>query len=236
MISIGGLELGVLPRIAVPLDDGDFAQRLERALRWADIIELRLDLFHSREPAHVAAACAAVRSAGAPLLVTVRSADQGGGGRLTDSQRLALFEIALPFADAIDIELRSDLCDTVLAMADRHNLVTIASHHDFTATPGTDQLAALVRESAGRGAAITKVAATANSADDRNRLLDALRSHYRQNMIVIAMGEQGAASRVFFPLCGSLLTYGFLDTAVAPGQISICELRAELRRYCPDLR
>lgn len=235
MISIGAVELGRVPRLAVPLDDRDIGRNAERAMQWGDIVELRIDLFHSLDAAHVASVCRAVRGTGAPLLVTVRSTDQGGGAAIADRQRLALFEVALPLADAVDVELRSPLCEPVLTLAEQHGAVGIVSHHDFAATPNSDQLTALVRESINRGAAITKIAATANSDDDRNRLLDLLRSHQQHNLIVIAMGAYGAASRVFFPLCGSLITYGFLDDAVAPGQLSACELRAELRRYCPDL-
>jgi 3-dehydroquinate dehydratase-1 len=235
MIAIGNVELGTLPRIAVPLADDDVARRAAAALHWADIIELRVDLFRSHAAADVTAVCETVRAAGAPVLVTVRSPDQGGGGNLSDQRRLALYEIALPFADACDIELRSPLCEAVLALADQQGVTTIVSHHDFAATPDHDALAALVRDAAASGAHITKVAATANSAADRNRLLDLLREQRDENLIVIAMGPYGAASRVFFPLCGSLITYGYFEQSVAPGQLSIQELRSELARYCPDL-
>ena len=104
---------------------------------------------------------------------------------------------------------------------------------EFLVGPKRNALADEARE---RGATITKIAAMAATGGDRNRLLDLLRQRVvaRQGMIVIAMGPHGAASRVFFPLCGSLLTYGFLEEAVAPGQLSIRDLRAELARYCPE--
>lgn len=235
MIAIGNVELGTVPRIAVPLADGDIAQRAAASLQWADIIELRVDLFRSHAVADVTAACRTVRQLGAPVLVTVRSPDQGGGGDLSDQRRLALYEAALPFADACDIELQSPLREVVLALADQHGVTTIASHHDFAATPDDDALAAMLRDAAASGAHIAKIAATANSSSDRNRLLDLLREHRDQNLIVIAMGPHGAASRVFFPLCGSLITYGYFGESVAPGQLSIQELRSELSRYCPDL-
>ncbi len=233
MVAIGTIELGSQPRIAVPLTDDEIAERATVALRWADIIELRIDLFARHDSDHVAAVCSAVRAAGAPLLVTVRSPDQGGGGALADRRRLALYEVALPFANAFDIELHSPLCEAVLALAEQNGLTSIASHHDFATTPDDDVLEALVHDAAARGADIIKVATTANSDVDRNRLLDLLRAHSDQNLIVIAMGAHGLASRVFFPLCGSLLTYGYLEHAVAPGQLSVEELRRELNRYCP---
>jgi 3-dehydroquinate dehydratase-1 len=50
---------------------------------------------------------------------------------------------------------------------------------------------------------------------------------------VIAMGPIGAASRVFFPLLGSPVTYGHVGRCGAPGQLSIEELDTALRLYSP---
>ncbi len=224
-----------MPRIAVPLIDTDIPTKVEIALRSADMVELRVDMFSSLEEAHVASICETTRAAGAPLLVTVRCRQQGGVAELDNDQRLALYRAAAAHADAFDVELRSPICREVLALATRHGLTSIASHHDFAETPDDLELRSLADDAHGSGATIVKIATTANSAADRNRLLDLLRGRGDQAMIAIAMGAHGAASRVFFPLCGSLITYGYLGKAVAPGQLSIRDLRRELRKYCPDL-
>jgi len=237
VLRIGNIELGAVPRVAVPLTDAEVdetAAALAAALRWADVVELRVDMFASREPQHVASVCEKVKKCGAALLVTVRSGDQGGARDIDDSSRLDLYRAALPFADAFDVELHSPICDDVLALAAGRSLTTIASHHDFATTPAQSALHSLLTEATAHGADIVKIAATAHDSLDRNRLLDLLRDGPTDAMIVIAMGEQGAASRVFFPLCGSLLTYGFLNEAVAPGQMSIRALHSELARYSPD--
>ncbi len=233
-ISIGPVELGTLPRIAVPLVDRELGE-IQSALRWADIVELRVDMCDATDESAVAESCRKA-AATAPLLVTVRSHDQGGAIELDDQRRLALYEAAMPHADAVDVELRSPIRDAVLERARSRGVTTIVSHHDFAATPDRDELDALVAEARQVDADIAKLAATANDAGDRNRLLDVLRANRERAMIVIAMGAHGAASRVFFPLCGSVLTYGFLHDSVAPGQLSIRELRAELARYCPGLK
>jgi 3-dehydroquinate dehydratase-1 len=234
-VSIGDVELGVVPRIAVALTDRDVPGRLDQALRWADIVELRIDLFEELDDEHVAAVCKEVKGAAAALLVTVRCQQQGGGAELSNARRLALYETAAQFADALDVELKSPLYREGVAIATQVGATAIASHHDFTETPDAATLRAIADDARASGADIVKIATTANSAADRNRLLDLLRERVDQPMIVIAMGDHGAASRVFFPLCGSLITYGFLGEAVAPGQLSIEELRTELRRYCPEL-
>jgi len=233
VLRIGDIELGSIPRIAVPLTDDEVGDTAA-ALRWADVVELRVDMFAAPAPRRVASICEKVKECGAALLVTVRSGDQGGAQRIEDQSRLDLYEAALPFADAFDVELRSSICDAVLSLAAQRSLTTIASHHDFAKTPAHNDLRALFTEARARGADIAKIAATANCAADRNRLLDLLRCEPAEAMIVIAMGAQGAASRVFFPLCGSLLTYGFFNESVAPGQMSIRTLHSELTRYSPE--
>ncbi|MBI3592233.1 MAG: type I 3-dehydroquinate dehydratase [Nitrospirae bacterium] len=49
-------------------------------------------------------------------------------------------------------------------------------------------------------------------------------------MITIAMGEKGLPSRVFSPICGSLITYGYVNHPSAPGQLSASELMYIFRR------
>ena len=52
-------------------------------------------------------------------------------------------------------------------------------------------------------------------------------------LALLGMGSQGPASRVRLPCAGSCLTYGFLDAAVAPGQVAAPELRDRLAEACP---
>ncbi|CAG0981854.1 partial 3-dehydroquinate dehydratase, partial [Methanosarcinales archaeon] len=45
----------------------------------------------------------------------------------------------------------------------------------------------------------------------------------------IAMGEIGKHSRVMAPLYGSVMTYGYVDIPVAPGQLRVDELKNMLK-------
>jgi 3-dehydroquinate dehydratase-1 len=45
----------------------------------------------------------------------------------------------------------------------------------------------------------------------------------------IAMGEIGKHSRVFAPVYGSVMTYGYVEKATAPGQLRVDELRQILK-------
>jgi 3-dehydroquinate dehydratase-1 len=231
MLRLGTLELGRKPLIAVPLTDVEVRVQTAEALAFADILELRIDLFENQEPDHVATICAEARSAGAPLIATVRSTREGGGTQMPDDERQRLFETAIPDVDAVDIELRSSLRGCIVDRIHQNGKLAIVSHHDLRGTPATEQLSAIVDSARSAGADIVKIATQANTSNDRNRLLELLLQRREEALIIIAMGPLGAASRVFFPLCGSLITYGFLNESVAPGQLSIRDLRSELQRY-----
>jgi len=47
-------------------------------------------------------------------------------------------------------------------------------------------------------------------------------------LCVLGMGPLGPQTRIDFPRLGSCLTYGYLDTPVAPGQVSARELMRQL--------
>ena len=235
MLALGSMALGPMPRIAAAVSDAELRGDGEVVRRHADAIELRIDRFARHDAAYVAEVCGAARRLQRPLIATVRAAVQGGAVDLPEAQRLAAYQAAIPLVDGVDVELRSPLCAPVLTFAARHDRLAIVSHHDFGATPPDDELDALLAAANEfDGAHVLKVAGFANSRSDTERLLDFLRAHARRGVIVLAMGPHGVASRVFFPLFGSLLTYGYVSTAGAPGQLSLADLYAELRRYSPD--
>lgn len=233
MRKLGTLELGPIPRIAAPLLDTEVRSHRDTVRRYADIAELRIDRFSRHDPAYAAEVCRAARALGLPLIATVRAAGEGGATTLSEALRLALFEAVCPLVDAVDIELRTSICAPVVDLAERHHKLAIVSHHDFTATPSDGDLAALFDAAALADADVVKIAARADSAADTDRLLGFLRARRERGLVVIAMGPHGAASRVFFPLLGSLITYGYVAEAGAPGQLPLAELHAELCRYSP---
>jgi 3-dehydroquinate dehydratase-1 len=234
MLKLGSLELRTVPRIAVPLTDEDVQTHAEAVRRYADAVELRIDRFSRHDPAHVGEVCRAARGLGLPLIATVRAAEEGGGVELADDQRLALFTAALPLADAVDVELHAPIRDRVVALALGRRALTIVSHHDFARTPADAELAAIGDAAVLARADVVKIAAQVTGPADAERLLDLLRARRHQHLIVIGMGPHGVASRVFFPLVGSLLTYGFVGRPGAPGQLPLAELYAALRRYSPE--
>jgi 3-dehydroquinate dehydratase-1 len=230
MLRLGDLALGTAPHIAVAITEAALDDPGWSSL--ADAIELRIDQFVRRDPGHVTAACRAARALGKPLLATVRAADEGGTGGLDDAARLSLYRAVTQHVDAVDIELRSPLCDEVVELARQLDRLAIVSYHDFDHTPDDATLLATLRQGGERGD-VVKIAAAAHGPDDLARLLDLLRCDGPPR-IVIAMGAEGAASRLLFPLVGSLLTYSFVGEPTAPGQLALEDLYDSLRHYSPS--
>jgi 3-dehydroquinate dehydratase-1 len=235
MLRIGGVELGSIPRLAAVFSDTELEVAASMAQRHADVLELRVDRFTRHDASHVVDVCRSARRCRLPLIVTVRAAAEGGESDLDDDARLALLRATIPEVDAIDVELESPICTPAIGAAHGAGKLVIASFHDFDATPADDQLARRIEAGVERGADVVKLATMARQAGDLDRMLGLLRAQRSRNLILIAMGAHGVASRVFFPLLGSLLTYGCAAGAVAPGQLPLAELDRELCRYSPEL-
>jgi 3-dehydroquinate dehydratase-1 len=234
ILRLGQIDLGHVPRVAVPLSDVELQRDVSGLKGLADLIELRIDAFQRHDPAYVAQVCREARALKFPLIATVRSADEGGQTRLTDAERQAIYEAVVSHVDAIDIEFHTPLRDRIVKLARAHHKRAIVSFHDFQRTPLERDLVAVAEVARWHSAEIVKLAVTAQSSYDVDRLLGILRTHRDKNLIVIALGPYGVMSRVFFPLVGSLITYAYLNAANAPGQLALAELVSELCRYSPD--
>lgn len=231
MLKLGLLELGALPRIAVPFSDrASHAEVQALRRRGLDVAELRVDHFASPDPAHALAELD--KFADLPTLATIRLRAEGGGWARGEGERLALFRALAPRVGAIDVELAAlEIRDEVIDAAHRAGALAIVSHHDFEKTPDPGALGALVARAQQTGADAIKIATTVRGPADVRALASALLAS--PNLIVIGMGESGIATRLVFAALGSLLTYAFAGEATAPGQLPFDEMLALLRRLFP---
>lgn len=232
-MKIKGVEFGGSPRAAAVITGALDKRAVTRAVReGADLIEVRVDTFADRSlPALKAAFERALCTAPAlPVILTVRSAREGGRYPIPDRVRAEIFEALLPFADLVDIELSSvKSLRSVMDLAVRRGKKVIVSYHNFKSTPVELRLRAIVEKARASGAHIVKIAAMARGRADFRRLAGLLAGS--KGLIVIAMGPVGGPSRVFFPLLGSLVTYGSLGDETAPGQLPLKTLARELRFF-----
>ena len=231
MIRLGGIELGEVPRIAVVFTGGNAREVLDTA-RGFDIVELRIDLFPSLAERHVLERMAAFKDSA--TIGTIRSKAEGGKWDLPEAQRLDLFKAIAGEAGAVDIELSSrEIVDDVIAIAHAQGKLAIASYHNFERTPPYADLESVVREAKAKGADIVKIATHCSAPSDLKALARLTVLNHESNLIVIGMGAAGAASRVFFPALGSLMTYACTGAPVAPGQYAMADMVRYMETFFP---
>ena len=186
------------------------------SMEGCDVIELRLDsLGWSEKVVNFSQKCPL------PLLITARGPDEGGANHLSVEDRRMAYAALLPYADAIDIELRSfeDLADLVEA-AKRAGVFVVGSFHDFKKTPPLEELQAKM----GGVADIHKFATMVLSEEDLETHRALLAGEGK--LSVMGMGPLGAAARPEMMSLGSILNYGFLgETPTAPDQWPAAELK-----------
>src|SRR5215470_7399026 len=132
-IAIGGVTLGTRPRIVAAGGEGELWALTTAA--GADIVELRADLFAAPTPDGIVAALGQLHAAGRPVILTVRSAAEGGRA-LADERRLAIYQAGLAHADALDVEIASTgLVADLVPRARAAGVTVILSAHDVTTMP-----------------------------------------------------------------------------------------------------
>lgn len=257
---------GGLPAVAVSLTGPSLAQARTQARRaidaGADVLELRVDLLEEAgvltgsAPMDAAAApvLECLREVGeaadgaAPVLLTCRTAAEGGRAQLDDASYGALLRSVLEgLADwaperrpvAIDVEVQRGCLPQVCTQAHGLGIDVVASFHDFEATPADEVLEEVLTRMAREGADLAKIAVWPTGADDVARLLGVCARATADAgegtglgvpVAAMSMGALGAVSRVA-PAFGSALTFAVVPDeqgqarASAPGQIPIQDVR-----------
>lgn len=208
--------------IAVPLTDKGFEENLQTCKeKGADIIELRVDLFENKDPDFVLECIEKVKKAGLRTILTVRNEKEGGS---KVENRIEIFRRCSPYSDYTDIELSSqDILPEVRDIVKTSQRKLIISYHNFELTPPNWILKEILREARRRQGDIVKISVKANSYEDTARLL-CLGKEEEGDKILIAMGEYGKISRIAGFVFGSVITYSFIGSPVAPGQVELTEM------------
>lgn len=223
--------------IATALTDGAPSGQARQARlaqqQGAGAAELRADLL--ADPAQVRAALTAVRAASSlPLLLTYRSATEGGKGaghgQGYEDYLASLLQLR-PAVAAVDIEMACPASKALVAEAKAGGYDVVGSCHDFTATPSAAQITQKLAQITAAGADITKVAYMPRTAQDvaalRHAAHDFAGAYPHQPLIAISMGQLGAPSRTDLANCLTFATIAD-GAASAPGQATIAHVRAWL--------
>jgi 3-dehydroquinate dehydratase-1 len=223
LLSARPLTVGVIPDAATLSLWG----RMDAVAREAacDLIELRLDTLQLAE----AGLRAALAGNTTPVLLTARHPAEGGQGPFDAAGRMALIEPLLDLASLIDIELRSaQEMRPLVQKAQGRGVRVVGSFHDFQATPGDEVLQGAIGFAQPAGLDAVKIATFLNSTDDLVRLIQLASAPQRLRLSCMGMGPLGRVSRLVLAKCGSLLNYGYLGEANAPGQWPAARLKAIL--------
>ena len=192
-------------------------------------VEVRLDTLGADGPPLKAA----LESIRIPVLLTARHPVEGGGERLSLSERRALLQAFLLKASAVDVELRSVASmSAILESARLRKIKRVISFHDFRGTPGLVRLRQIVQRSARAGADIVKIATHLRSANDLAVLL-LLQTAAKVPLATMGMGRLGKVSRLVLAAAGSRLNYGYLDKPQVSGQWPALELVERIEEVLP---
>jgi len=202
-------------------------QSLDEDLRYLsehepDIVEYRADLIQDHRGI-ISQLKILGEKVNSPILFTLRDRMEGGNFSGGDLKRVSMYNSALPFVDAIDLEIMN--CHCLEELEDKSCKTIILSFHDFEKTPLLSDLDIVIKKAAEAKADIIKIAAFCGSEAEAERLLSLPEKYKNLRIAVVGMGPLGKEVRKSAPKFGSVLGYASTTSAVAPGQLSVAELR-----------
>ncbi len=187
----------------------------------SDLVEVRLDLLPV-DPIKVIRKVREVTSL--PVIATNRMIQEGGSFHGSEDERIEILAEASAWADLVDVELSAGGRDRLREVVDTPLIV---SYHDFDGMPSIELLRSMLEEIFEAGADIAKLALTPASLEDCLDLLKLLLGA-EGPATLMGMGDFGKHLRAVAPIYGSVLTYGYIGKATAPGQIPVKALREVL--------
>ena len=228
-----GLKVGRVPRVVGSIRQAETLGRIGKLTDFIfDVAEIRWDMVGT-DKMSVLSSCRQIEKAGTPVILTIRSVQEGGAWMGDEARRLALYKEALPHVSAVDVEIGSSIFLPVIKAAHKAGKTVIGSFHDFERTPDAEELRGVIRTGRRAGADIVKVATMIDGPADVAVLFSVLNKEGKKPLCVIGMGQHGMATRVSLACKGSCLTYGYADRSAAPGQTPSSTLMRRLRKLCP---
>lgn len=221
--------------IASPAPE-DLKTQIKRAFSYgADFVEIRFDFL---KLANIQRALEIVKGIRKRAVFTLRSAQQKGKFTGTNEDRIFwLKQLSLSKPMLLDVELETllendELADFITGQETR----VLVSWHDFEKTPNSDKLVDVLGQMRIYSNYV-KIATAAQNVHDSIRLLDLYDNTTELNLISFAMGELGILSRILCTIYGNApFTYASLEEAVAPGQLTVQQMRKIYDRihFCSD--
>lgn len=204
---------------------------LRSVAQGADVLEFRVDLLESLEPANIAQQLAVLRreTTGAPVLYTVRTKEHGGAFDRSEDEYFQLVHLGHQLgAEMLDVECTwsATKIQEVISLRGRSPLV--GSFHDFHRMPPREELRGLFAQCTLEGsAAVAKVVVKPQQRED-NFIVQEVGAEVSAEagcaFIGLCLGNIGKLSRVLNRVMCPV-THKALAIA-APGQVSVEDILA----------
>ncbi|CAE6504417.1 MAG: type I 3-dehydroquinate dehydratase [Candidatus Nitrosotenuis sp.] len=196
------------------------------ALKKSDYVEIRFDFL---KPEKVPEALHLVRRYLGRCVCTLRPKSEGGRFEGSEEERISILKLIAEYGPyLLDVEFSTISKNMRLRNYIRSTGSEIlVSWHDFGGTPRHSKLQQMLRKMR-KFSRNVKIVTTANTVADTVSVM----SLYRQkdvNLIAFAMGSAGQISRILCMQFGSPYTYVSLGRPVAPGQMSLAQVKSMLR-------
>lgn len=170
-----------------------------------------------------------------PLIATYRLADASQVAE-AEAKLLTAIQAGAAFLD-LDIDAPAMMCKRLRREARESGTLLIRSFHDAEGTDSTRSLSAVAEKCIHLGADIVKIATTAASEADVDKVLRLYDLFPPENLVAFCMGDAGSRSRVECLAKGAPFSYAALspEEATAPGQMSLADMRKAVYAGLPGL-
>lgn len=191
----------------------------------ADYVEIRFDALR---PDVLHEALEAAKDMKDRAIFTLRSSSEGGRFSSTEQDRLKwLLKLAELKPMLLDVELNTlKDNDALVDCLEKQRTRLLVSWHDYKKTPSKETIADILLEMRTYSNYV-KIVTTAEIFEDALRMLEM----YDETSpglypIFFAMGEAGVISRILCTLVGNApFTYASLEKAIAPGQLTVQQMK-----------
>jgi 3-dehydroquinate dehydratase I len=200
-------------------------KQIEKAfVSGADFVEIRFDFLHLTD---IENALKLVENFKSKAVFTIRSKEEGGKFRGSNKDRITLLKkLSLSRPMLLDVEFNTiKNAPNLLRFLRNRGIRTLISWHDFDKTPSNDKLIEILHKMKSYSYYV-KIVTTAHDIQDALRVLNLYRSTGKLHLIAFAMGDAGIISRIFCTTVGAApFTYAALDEGIAPGQLTVSQMR-----------
>ena len=196
---------------------------INKALGLSDFLEIRFDFLKQSDFSSAIKITDSIKSRS---VFTLRPLKQHGEFRGNEIERI---EILKKLYDVnpmlLDVEYDTITENTSLNNYLKNKSNVLISWHNFFNTPSDEYLERKINDMKKFSNNI-KLVTMARNVTDSFRVLNLYEKFKNSNLIAFAMGDYGIISRILCTIYGkSPFTYASLEKTIAPGQLSIIEMR-----------